>query len=132
MVLLVACDVSGQLSCMFPPEECNGEDDDCNGEDDDGLNGTVSCGLGDCLATVPECENGAPVTCVPGEPNPTELCDGTDDDCDGDVDEDCDCVENATQPCYSYAPATRNVGECHDGLQTCDASAPGRYWMRWG
>ena len=35
------------------------------------------------------------------------------------TDEDCDCVDNDTQPCYTGAQNTQNVGECSDGTQTC-------------
>lgn len=32
----------------------------------------------------------------------------------------CACAKpGATRPCYSADPATRNVGECKDGIQTC-------------
>jgi hypothetical protein len=77
-------------------EACNGEDDDCDGTPDDGLP-TITCGLGACQNTVPSCSAGALATCVP---HPAALdgdstCDGIDDDCDGQIDEDCPAVINA-------------------------------------
>ena len=82
--------------------------------------GTLTCGQGICEVTVPACAQGQPGNCVPGTPNPSgETCDGTDDNCDGQVDEGCSCVSGAVQPCYTGDPATRNVGQCQDGTQTC-------------
>ncbi len=86
-------------------ETCNSVDDDCDGEVDENLtlysycndadndgHGDPSTGFSSCLATAPE---GASSTCddcddtvdtvFPGAP---ELCDGQDQDCDGEVDED--------------------------------------------
>jgi hypothetical protein len=50
-----------------------------------------------------------------GEVGPSEeACNGFDDDCDGLVDEGCECVTGDTRPCGS------NVGECQEGTETCD------------
>lgn len=60
--------------------------------------GTQMCGVGACEVTVPVCQNGAPVTCVPGTsgtegPMGNPSCtDGIDNDCDGTTDAtDTDC-----------------------------------------
>ncbi|MCC6527338.1 MAG: hypothetical protein IT373_32110 [Polyangiaceae bacterium] len=121
---LQACDIHGEYTgpcvgeVLPEAETCDGADNDCNHAVDEGL-GTVSCGLGACQVTVEACTNGQPVPCVPGNPGPVETCDGSDDNCNGVVDEGCNCVNGTTQPCYTGAPATRGVGECKDGLQTC-------------
>ncbi|MFO0760013.1 MAG: DNRLRE domain-containing protein [Byssovorax sp.] len=100
------------------PETCNGQDDDCNGSVDEGL-GSTTCGIGACQRTVQSCVGGQVQSCVPGQPV-AEICDGAlDDDCDGVVDNGCDCVNGATQGCYTGAAATKNVGVCHGGTQTC-------------
>ncbi|MBM4319987.1 MAG: hypothetical protein FJ125_08490, partial [Deltaproteobacteria bacterium] len=99
------CRASGVTSCAAGevidscspgeprPEQCNGQDDDCDGLTDEELGGEpTSCGNGACAArgeTV--CSNGRlHDTCSPGAP-PSErdaTCDGVDDDCDRQADED--------------------------------------------
>jgi hypothetical protein len=99
-------------------ELCNDQDDDCNGLKDEGL-GQTTCGQGTCTATVENCKDGKPVTCVPGTPNAVEACDGQDDNCNGQVDETCSCVNGKTQSCYTGAAGTAGVGLCKTGTQTC-------------
>lgn len=47
------------------------------------------------------------------------LCDGADNDCDGEVDEGCSCVAGQVQRCFAGPPGRRGVGACQDGMQTC-------------
>ena len=68
-------------------EECNGVDDDCDGQADEDL-GFLACGIGACFHTVPACVGGTPQICDPTEGVDLEECNGADDDCDGQVDED--------------------------------------------
>ncbi len=117
------CDLAGDwgpcVDEVLPvAEDCDGGDNDCDGAVDEDF-GSVTCGLGICQVTVDECVEGVPTPCLPGQPNPTETCDGTDDNCDGQVDEGCTCVNGTSQPCYTGSPQTQNVGECEDGIQTC-------------
>ncbi|MEJ7731423.1 MAG: MopE-related protein, partial [Polyangiaceae bacterium] len=98
---------------------CNGEDDDCDGATDEDL-GSTTCGKGICEVTTENCIAGESQECEPGAPNPRgETCEGSDDDCDGLVDENCTCTNGNTQVCYGGSPATKNVGTCADGQQTC-------------
>lgn len=52
----------------------------------------------------------SPRTCL------TEICDGFDNDCDGETDE---AVETDVV-CYTGPPSTRGIGACHAGKQTCE------------
>ena len=63
--------------------------------------------------------------------NGPEKCgDGLDNDGDGKVDENCPCTANsgATQGCYPGDPATRNIGLCVDGNQSCITSGEFATW----
>ncbi len=51
-------------------------------------------------------------------PEPTESCDGLDNNCNGSVDEGCTCSV-AEQACYAGPPSTINVGLCRQGTQRC-------------
>jgi MYXO-CTERM domain-containing protein len=53
-----------------------------------------------------------------------EICDGLDNDCDGQTDED-PAGGALIQACYTGAPATQNVGLCHGGTQTCSGGGWG-------
>jgi hypothetical protein len=54
-----------------------------------------------------------------------EICNGFDDDCDGEVDEDCPCDEGSEQDCYAGSPITMGVGSCRAGTQPCQLGAWG-------
>src|SRR4030095_5509089 len=43
----------------------------------------------------------------------TEVCDGLDNNCNGQTDEDCRCIDNTMRPCGGV------VGACKPGTQTC-------------
>ena len=52
--------------------------------------------------------------CIPSE----EVCDGVDNDCDGDVDEDDD-GQPLARACYSGPEGTADIGACQSGAETC-------------
>jgi len=72
------------------PEDCNGLDDDCNGVPDDGLPEGVACErhneFGTCGGTR-VCLGPKGWSCTALEPA-AETCDGVDNDCDGQTDEE--------------------------------------------
>ncbi|MEZ4473508.1 MAG: MopE-related protein, partial [bacterium] len=105
-------------------ESCNSQDDDCDGRIDEGEGGgalTEPCFDGDpaaasqgiCREGQRRCEDGAFTACE-GQLLPAEEgCNDLDDDCDGQVD------EGLAQACYTFDPATENVGRCRGGARQC-------------
>jgi hypothetical protein len=90
-------------------------------DDGDPFNGDEICSIPDeaCISV--------PASWICDEPDPgytgTEVCDGSDNNANGQVDEGCPCVFGTTQACFAGAPSSRNVGGCLDGTQTCQNRA---------
>jgi hypothetical protein len=131
---------------MYDPgqaEVCNGVDDDCDGDVDEGLGGVrevcnglddncdnqtdendpqagASCSLGalgGCGAGTLHCDgNIESVRCVPDNLPGPELCNGQDDDCDGEIDEEQDRDSDTFNDCNDNCPEAYNPGqENNDG-----------------
>jgi hypothetical protein len=106
---------------------CNGLDDNCNGEIDEdfkkppnALTTPCTVGLGECLRTgVWQCttdKTGVECSVKPGTPS-KELCDGKDNNCNGQIDEDFKQPPNALN-----MPCTVGLGEClRTGVWRCTA-----------
>lgn len=106
-------------TCEAHVEICNGSDDDCDGRIDEGFGVGAPCvvgqgicavlGVATCAAEQVICEG------EPGAPS-DESCNGLDDDCDGQIDE-----ETPVMQCYSGPEGTSGVGACQSGMTACVA-----------
>jgi hypothetical protein len=97
-------------------EICDGKDNDCNGQIDENL--TRACytgpsgtqGVGECRAGIQICTNGVWGTCQ-GEVLPqSEICDGKDNDCNGQIDEGAKLVFYKDLDGDGYTDGTTQVG----------------------
>jgi MYXO-CTERM domain-containing protein len=112
--------VNGSLVCVGATgpktEVCDGLDNDCNGTVDDNiLNAGAACGsdTGECQQGTMACQNtpsGWGLVCTGSVGPKPEICDGKDNDCDGDTDED---FPEDGQICGT------NAGECQAGTWQC-------------
>ena len=165
-------DPSGEPVCSAEPDEpadelCNGLDDNCDGEVD---NGESWSNLGDgCIAGVGRCVAAGAFICDPDDPEGTpicsaesvepgvEICNGLDDDCDGEVDEDeawstlgdicfvgdglcrragvliCDADARSGAPVCSAEPSSEAAEVCNGVDDDCDGEVDeGALWTRRG
>ena len=115
------CD-GGQIQVCNPfdgagIEVCDGLDNNCDGETDEDL-GQLACGLGDCFHTLPACDGGEVQVCDPFEGMGGEVCDGQDNNCDGETDEGLGQLACGLGDCFHVIPA------CEGGeSQVCDPLA---------
>jgi MYXO-CTERM domain-containing protein len=103
-------------TCQPMLEVCDGKDNDCDNVVDNALIDTGKpCGnsIGICTPGLTACVNGA-LQCQGGVQPGTEICNGLDDNCDGNVD-------GMKADCYTGPLSSKNVGICVGGQWQCTA-----------
>jgi len=108
-------------SCVVPPcassdSTCDGNDDDCDGNIDEDYV-PHSCGTGECT-TMSSCSGGVEQCNPPSPPSSDDhVCDGRDEDCDGQIDED-------YQPYQCGEGVCRAFSTCSNGVESCTPLVP--------
>jgi hypothetical protein len=111
------CDDANNAIHPGAAEVCDGVDNDCDPATTEDF-GTTTCGLGICLHTVDNCLSGVPQSCDPLQGQMTEVCDGVDNDCDGDVDEMLQTDVNNCGTCGNTCTNAHGTTACVNGACT--------------
>ena len=113
-------------ACTGGSEVCDGADNDCDGAVDEGCRCQLSSSEGVCSAggIIDDQGNCQPPDGYVAEETDAD-CDKLDNDCDGEVDEECGCNPGETQSCYGGTMGSVQ-GICTEGTQTCGSD------KKWG
>lgn len=117
-------DVLSDVTAHITQELCDGHDNDCDGVFDEDFDKDAdrysTCGTlreegGDPNNAFADCDDSDASINIEAE----ELCDGIDNNCDGMIDEGCECEPGEQQDCGSA------VGACQQGRQSCGTTGWG-------
>ncbi len=121
------CDNNDNTVYPGRAEKCNGIDDNCDGRIDEGFaNLGEPCGSAYCEGRIVCTTDGNGTVCSSDLTKGVEICgNGIDDDCDGEVDEAWEQLDNGSivQGCFCMpgetSPCGSNIGECSQGEKLC-------------
>jgi MYXO-CTERM domain-containing protein len=138
---MLACNM-GVLDCVgdIPPSQeiCDNKDNDCDGVIDNNIASMGPCDMpydvnvypgnrsnSPCQKGVLECDGMGTIVCKNGQGPQPELCDGIDNDCDGNIDETGPAPDGLDLTANPLPPPAGNIGDaCGESTGLCE---PGVY-----